>query len=652
MSQEDCIDSADFNPDDVLKILVASDIHLGYEEKNQLRGQDSFLAFEEVLQHAVENDVDAVLLGGDLFHVANPSTNTLNRCLRLLKTYTLGDKPIQLQVLRDENASLADTLSSTMNYEDPNVNIAIPVFSIHGNHDDMTGFGHISAMELLSTNGYVNYFGKWNNLNQVIIKPLLLQKGETKLALFGLSHIADGRLCRLFEEGKVFMQKPDDPGWFNMLVLHQNRADRGYKKYLPENALPKFLNLIIWGHEHDCRIQPEQNAQKGFFVSQPGSTVATSLSEGESIQKCCALLSIHKEIFRMDPIPLQTVRPFEFETVDLSTVIDEVELAGVDAPQKVMQFATDRVEAMIERSKAKHTDNERQPKRPLIRLRLITTDVAQQFNTIRFGQGYMERVANPLDMILFQKKLVRAKNDHVKLDSKAFDEAYKRKQNISRPEDVVDLYFAEAPAANQMEVLCPRSMREFCRRVVDHHDDDAAERILEFYENKVIEYLTTSNSLTEDNVDEVLTGFHDNEDTLYHEMLAMLDSRAQKSSDPMDRLHPTDPKEGDDDEDGSVSGKKKTTTTARGAKAGRGTRARGARGATAANTTRGSSRAASKVAVAVPSTSRSQSSIASMFSQQSANNSSSMTTVASRSSTRNVPSARGARVQYDSDDSD
>ena len=26
-----------------------------------------------------------------------------------------------------------------VNYEDPDINVAIPVFSIHGNHDDPTG---------------------------------------------------------------------------------------------------------------------------------------------------------------------------------------------------------------------------------------------------------------------------------------------------------------------------------------------------------------------------------------------------------------------------------------------------------------------------------------------------------------------------------
>ena len=29
-----------------------------------------------------------------------------------------------------------------MNYEDPNYNISIPVFSIHGNHDDPAGVWH------------------------------------------------------------------------------------------------------------------------------------------------------------------------------------------------------------------------------------------------------------------------------------------------------------------------------------------------------------------------------------------------------------------------------------------------------------------------------------------------------------------------------
>jgi hypothetical protein len=45
------------DPSSTFKIMVASDIHLGYMEKDPVRGDDSFLAFEEVLLLAKERDV-------------------------------------------------------------------------------------------------------------------------------------------------------------------------------------------------------------------------------------------------------------------------------------------------------------------------------------------------------------------------------------------------------------------------------------------------------------------------------------------------------------------------------------------------------------------------------------------------------------------
>ena len=40
--------------DDVLRILIASDMHLGYGEKDPIRGDDSFNTFAEVFQIALE----------------------------------------------------------------------------------------------------------------------------------------------------------------------------------------------------------------------------------------------------------------------------------------------------------------------------------------------------------------------------------------------------------------------------------------------------------------------------------------------------------------------------------------------------------------------------------------------------------------------
>ncbi|XP_058462901.1 double-strand break repair protein MRE11 isoform X2 [Malaya genurostris] len=584
------------DPDDVIKILVASDVHLGYNEKDLVRGEDSFIAFEEVLQHAVVNDVDAIILGGDLFHVANPSTNTLNRCTRLLKTYMLGDKPIKLEFLSDQNENFFESLNKTVNYEDPNINIAIPVFSIHGNHDDPSGFGRISSLDILSTNGYVNYFGKWTDLTKINISPILLKKGETKLALYGLSYISDPRLARLFNEAKVFLEKPDEPGWFNIMVLHQNRADRGPKNYLPEKCLPDFLDLVIWGHEHDCRIVPEENPIKKFFVSQPGSTVATSLAEGESIDKCCGILSICKSQFRLDPIKLQTVRPFIFESVNLAHVSHELELDEGDVQQKVLSFAAGKVKEMIERAKEKLSENDKQPKLPLIRLRLEVTDVDQQFNAIRFGQQYSGRVANPQDMITFKRKIVRTKDEMKPLDREALNEAYQNQRETAakRAEEVVERYFKEANEDKQLEILSTRSMTELTRRMVDYEDDDAAENIIKFHEKLAGQFLDKC-AMNEDNIYELLVNFHTNEHETHNEMLKMLDCRSSKRSDPNDRPRKVDDDDNMDNDDykPKISPVKTSASASTGSARG-GKSSRGARGSRAASNTSTTSRGRSR----------------------------------------------------------
>jgi double-strand break repair protein MRE11 len=81
--------------------------------------------------------------------------------MALLREYTLGDKPIQFELLSDPDEGKADAFSyvvvcscentcltafrfPAINFEDPNLNVAIPVFSIHGNHDDPQGAGPVS----------------------------------------------------------------------------------------------------------------------------------------------------------------------------------------------------------------------------------------------------------------------------------------------------------------------------------------------------------------------------------------------------------------------------------------------------------------------------------------------------------------------------
>ena len=67
-------------------------------------------------------------------------------------------------------------------------------------------------------------------------------------------------------------------------------------------------------------------SQNQFTVIQPGSTVATSLVEGEAKPKHVALLSIKDDNWKMESIPLTTVRPFLLREVVLAEHADEYEL--------------------------------------------------------------------------------------------------------------------------------------------------------------------------------------------------------------------------------------------------------------------------------------------------------------------------------------
>ncbi len=81
-----------------------------------------------------------------------------------------------------------------------------------------------------------------------------------------------------------------------------------------------------------------------------GSTIQTSLSEGEQLQKHVGILHIHKKTFKMHQRPLQTVRQFYFLDIQLSDHIDEKALktlSNTKLEQKLDKILTDTVENVL-----------------------------------------------------------------------------------------------------------------------------------------------------------------------------------------------------------------------------------------------------------------------------------------------------------------
>ena len=171
---------------------------------------------------------------------------------------------------------------------------------------------------MLSVSGLLNYMGKFDlpvgsstseeaaaaQTNGINIRPVLLKKGSTRLGLYGVGNVKDQRMHFELRSNRVRMYMPKDRDeWFNILLIHQNRCacfpfvcgwligqtnirvKHGPQESVPEGMFDDSIDLVVWGHEHDCRIIPEPVAGKPYYITQPGSSVATSLADGESLEK-------------------------------------------------------------------------------------------------------------------------------------------------------------------------------------------------------------------------------------------------------------------------------------------------------------------------------------------------------------------------------
>ncbi|KAH8063952.1 manganese ion binding protein [Aureococcus anophagefferens] len=189
--------------------MLAADSHLGYLDRDPVRGGDSFAAFEEVP------------LG-----VLRPR--------RFSRDFD--------RVLSDQAANYA----AGVNFEDPHAAVALPVFAVHGNHDDPT---------------------------------------------------RDGGLA---EDGATY---------FSVLVLHQNReAGRGRNACVHESMIPEWFDLVVWGHEHECLVEPRPIAsERGaaqLRARRAGPSRAPPAGDGEARPKHCGLLQIRGDEFRLEPLRL------------------------------------------------------------------------------------------------------------------------------------------------------------------------------------------------------------------------------------------------------------------------------------------------------------------------------------------------------------
>ena len=235
--------------------------------------------------------------------------------------------------------------------------------------------------------------------------------------------------------------------WFNAMLIHQNRVHHSPKNAISERYLPSWLDLVVWGHEHECLVEPTEDCTGNFSISQPGSSVVTSLIEGEAKKKQILLLEVRKDpdnpdgapFWRTTPIPLETQRPFKYVQLSLS---DRAKLSAEDGglgpdwnPGDVAgarrgvkgragggaqheawvhgvleKQVNDMIEDACAPFKQRKVPSADIPL-PLVRVRVDYTGGFSTINAQRFGQKFVGKVANPNDLLQFFKSAARRKKD-------------------------------------------------------------------------------------------------------------------------------------------------------------------------------------------------------------------------------------------------
>ncbi|MEW5311761.1 MAG: hypothetical protein WDW38_003448 [Sanguina aurantia] len=438
----------------LLKVLISTDNHLGVWEKDEIRKDDSFRAFEEVLKTATQLNVD----------------------------FVVSDQAQNFE-------------SKQVNFENPNHNVGLPVLTIHGNHDDPSGSDNLSAVDILSSCNLVNYFGKLpiigSSVGKVTLSPVLIQKGMTKLALYGLGNIRDERLFRSWQTpGMVKWERPastseaDADHWVNLLVLHQNRVQHGAfaKNCIQEHQLPLFLDLAIWGHEHECRADPEDipnppgvtvSVEKRRSIIQPGSSVATALSEGEAKRKHVVCLEIMGDRYRSVKYPLHSVRPFMYSRAALRDVTPSL---PDEDPEAVQAYLEGQVDELIQQALQEFPPVPGTPPLlPVIRLRVNYTGYST-INAQRFGQKYVGKVANPHDVLDMHKEAVK------RLQPETLEEANQRAESL-RPEPLDQHRIEDLIAQNLPSDMQVLQQEELANALHDYVEKDNKQALHEMVAN-------------------------------------------------------------------------------------------------------------------------------------------------------------------------
>ena len=260
---------------------------------------------------------------------------------------------------------------------------------------------------------------------------------------------------------------------------------------------------------------------------QPGSSVATSLVQGEAAPKHVAILSVTGRDYQVEPIRLKTVRPFVMKDIVLSEEREAMKLAKkAENKTEITRFLEKVVNGMIEDANREweetqegeeHDEDEKQPL-PLIRLRVeFTPPEGGHFdceNPARFSNRFVGKVANIQDVISFHRRKAGARkaasNGAVLPEESAV-------QSYALDSVQVEKVVREFLEAQTLTLLPQNSFGDAVSQFVDKDDKHAVHDFLEDNLTKQIEQLMGMDNVDEETIQQAMEEGKSNLERLFAE---------------------------------------------------------------------------------------------------------------------------------------
>ena len=268
--------------------------------------------------------------------------------------------------------------------------------------------------------------------------------------------------------------------------------------------------MVVWGHEHECLVDPKYNPEMNFHVMQPGSSVATSLAPGEAVPKHVAVLSITGRDFKVEPIRLKTPRPFVMREIILSEEKEAMKLVKkANNRTELTRFLEGIVHEMIEQAKQEwdeaqgdeEQDEDEKAPLPLIRLRVeYSAPDGGNFdceNPQRFSNRFVGKVANLNDVVQFYRKKSGATK---KAQNGADLPEESMLASLALDSVKVDQLVREFLAAQSLTILPQNSFGDAVGQFVDKDDKHAMEVFVRENLKKQLEQLMQMDHMDEDSI--------------------------------------------------------------------------------------------------------------------------------------------------------